>query len=755
MTRTFEPLRSLERPDKHFLGTGEGVLYAPPFPLFQDSAGFWDVFHYHLHAFSPGFTWTLLDERGLPLRLERKRREWTPARIRTTFQTGGGIAVTEKRAVSGWDSLLARVSVRNLSRKPVELRLLLWTAVGADGLRPGSPPAEKDGRIAQWIVSRTPYDAELGWALGASPGPGSFGVQLAEGQPAGAAANLPAWEMTPFSERLRRSASLGNTVRATGVSPEGLLYIGIERRLVLEPGDARACHLALALGPDPGAAAENLHRTLEPEDPMEEAEARWRRFFDEVPRLECSDEHVLAAYWYRWYGLRLNAFSRPFGAYRHPAVCEGIEYFRSPISYSAQCHMREMRWHPDGGHAKGSLLNFIEHQLEDGSFPGHIHPRGPVPRTFYHADWGAAALDVAAVHEDRAFLERAFEGLSRYAEHFIRDRDEGGTGLFDVWSQYETGQEYMSRYVAARAEEAGRVADWERTIRLKGVDATVYAYRLFEALARIEPYLGRGSGERWRSLAARTAEAIRTRMWDPATGLFQDVRADTLERTGVLAATGFYPHLAGIAGEPHVKGLLANLGDPTRFGTPFPVPATAVSDPLFDAEGLWQGKRHNCPWNGRVWPMAVSHVAEAVLTAATRHPDPALDDAARKLFGSFIRLLFLEGDPRRPACYEHYNPYTGQPCLHRGIDDYMHSTVIDLVIQYAAGVRPTLEGLVFDPRPLGIASLRLENVQVRGRRYDVEVEGGRAVLRSEDRTVAERRMGDGPRLEPITAPATE
>src|SRR4029453_460338 len=85
VTRTFEPLRSLERPDKHFLGTGEGVLYAPPFPLFPDSGGFWDVFHYHVHALSPGFTWTLLDERGLPLRLERKRREWTPARIRTTF----------------------------------------------------------------------------------------------------------------------------------------------------------------------------------------------------------------------------------------------------------------------------------------------------------------------------------------------------------------------------------------------------------------------------------------------------------------------------------------------------------------------------------------------------------------------------------------------------------------------------------------------------------------------------------------------
>jgi hypothetical protein len=245
-------------------------------------------------------------------------------------------------------------------------------------------------------------------------------------------------------------------------------------------------------------------------------------------------------------------------------------------------------------------------------------------------------------------------------------------------------------------------------------------------------------------------------MWDPATGIFQDLRPDTLERTGVLAATGFYPYIAGIPGDPrHIEGLLANLSDPTRFGTPFPVPATAVSDPLFDAEGLWQGKRHNCPWNGRVWPMAVSHVAEAVFTAAGMHgrSHPGLAEAARKLFAGFIRLLFLDGDPRRPACYEHYDPYTGQPCLHRGIDDYMHSTVIDLIVKYAAGIRPSLEGIVFDPRPLGIASLRLENVIVRGRQYDVEVEGTRAVLRSEGRAVAERRMEEGPRLEIVRGDA--
>ena len=41
-----------------------------------------------------------------------------------------------------------------------------------------------------------------------------------------------------------------------------------------------------------------------------------------------------------------------------------------------------------------------------------------------------------------------------------------------------------------------------------------------------------------------------------------------------------------------------------------------MDDPYFDAEADWKGKRTNCPWNGRVWPMTNSHVADALAHAA-------------------------------------------------------------------------------------------------------------------------------------------
>ncbi|MER3459367.1 MAG: hypothetical protein C4309_12720, partial [Chloroflexota bacterium] len=74
----------------------------------------------------------------------------------------------------------------------------------------------------------------------------------------------------------------------------------------------------------------------------------------------CSNPYLERAYWYRWFGLRLNAigtggrFNLP-----HPCIYEGVNagWFRHAISYSAQAHIRELRWRHDPALAQGSLLN--------------------------------------------------------------------------------------------------------------------------------------------------------------------------------------------------------------------------------------------------------------------------------------------------------------------------------------------------------------------------------------------------------------
>jgi hypothetical protein len=84
-------------------------------------------------------------------------------------------------------------------------------------------------------------------------------------------------------------------------------------------------------------------------------------------------------------------------------------------------------------------------------------------------------------------------------------------------------------------------------------------------------------------------------------------------------------------------------------------------------------------------------------------------------------MMFFNGDPGRPNCFEHYNPLTGKGSIYRGIDDYQHSWVVDLLIAYVCGIRPSVDGLVVDPFPFGLAHAAIDDVIIRGRRVRVEV----------------------------------
>jgi len=273
------------------------------------------------------------------------------------------------------------------------------------------------------------------------------------------------------------------------VTDEGLIYAAVHTSLTLTPWDARTVTVALAAGPEGQGTVENLRRILKIENPIEISRLGWREYFQSVPEFTCSDEYLTRYYWYRWYGLRLNTIHAREGNYAHPVVCEGIGYFRAPISYSAVCHMLENRWRHTAELARGSLLTFIDNQRPDGGFRGYIDPHHYRQEMFYHAGWGNALLQLDSIHHAPDFLRDAYAGLSRYVRYFDRERDEEISGLYDIDNHYETGQEYMRRYTAVNPD-ADR-ENWGEVFRLKGVDVTVYLYDLKRALARVARMLGR------------------------------------------------------------------------------------------------------------------------------------------------------------------------------------------------------------------------------------------------------------------------
>ena len=740
-------IRALARGDKWYLGGLDGVVWAPPFPKWLHRPGFWDPAHLLQHEVGPGFSVAILDRGGMEVPLsggpggptgddapapQASHWIWRPGRLTARWAmplptAGGYHRVEEDRRIRRGGIL---ESCWHLPRALAGGHVVGFTAQPADAVA----DLNRTERGVGWmrtVQDRGGRSMTVGMELSGPSTPAWRQVIRSEGLA------VPEWGHSPFAEEppLPQARSGSHTTPGPAAPPAdvdaghtGWTWIAVAFRL----GAEGPVTLRLELRPHFG---EPVWR------PGASPKADWGSFFAGFPAFACGDPHLDRYFDYRVYGLGLNRIEGRWGNVSRPAIAEGPEYFHVPITYSAQCHMMEMRWSAGGRTAWGSLLNFVDNQKPDGSFHGRLYPDHLEGTDFYHANWGDALLAVDDMHPDPAALVRCYEGLSRYARWLDAARDPEQSGMFTVVNHFETGQEYMSRYMAV--DDEADVAGWRPRLRLKGIDITVYAHQLFRALAVIAGRLGRtGDESGWRALQTRCATAVTERMWCPEARLFTDVDGRTFERTGVKAAVGFYPMLAGLAGGRRLDAMLDHLEDPSTFGTPFPLPSSSVDDPRFSAEGIWRGKRRNCPWNGRAWPMTTSHVLEGLLGEWRRDKHRA-GELAADMLARFVRMMFTDGDPGRPNCFEHYNPYTGRACHFRGIDDYQHSWVLDLLARGFAGLHVDAARVEVRPLPHGHPHVSMGPVTARGRTLSVALDEDRATLEIDGERYS------GPRGEPL------
>lgn len=733
------PLDLLSRSDKWYLSAGEGLIWAPPFPAWLDTPGFWDEAHLFEYQLAPLFTVAFVDDTGREIALRPGERRWSPAALEVPYRAAGaGLELSEARMVLPGFVLGSEWQILNVTTQPVRLHAIAWTTAPGDEVEPDEVTYnESELSWARLLKDRKDHVLPVQLQLAMARGTDSWGAVRSE-----ATADQPRFALTPFWDRWDpMRGGLRSTAELDGVSNAGLVYLGVHRALEIEPGGAARLAIALRAVPDLVESATRIEAPAPRKASSFVAASRssWESFFESVPSFRCSDPYFERYWSYRWYGLRLNGIAPGWGNYVTPTVAEGIGYFHQPVAYSAQCHLRELRWARDPEWARGVLRSFVAHQKPDGSFHGRLYANHFEGTDFYHADWGGALLALDGVHPSDAFVREMVPALEGYAEWLLGSRDAEGTGLIDVTDQFETGQEFMSRYQAVDPD-ADR-SEWENRIRLKGVDATVYAYRLFRALAELAPRAGT-EGARWRTRADKTAAAIHKRMWDDKAGMFSDVNPVTGKRTGVSAAVCFYPYFTDLVSAPHLAGFVQNLFDPRQFWKPFPVPSSSGQDPLYDPDATWKGKRMSCPWNGRVWPMANSHIAEAIAHVATGHL-PALRAHAVEFLTKYVRMLFWDGDASRPNCFEHYHPVSGRPSAYRGIDDYQHSWVNDLIVQYVIGLRPGAPGsCVVDPMPFALDGFEARGLPMQGAVLDVAREGDRLVVQVNGREAARGRVGE-------------
>jgi hypothetical protein len=728
----------LARADKWYLSAGEGLIWAPPFPTWLDAPGFWDEAHLFGYPLAPLFTVAFVDDAGRRLPLRTAERRWSPAALEVLYAPLAGLELVESRMVLPGFVLGSEWQIANVSVVPTRLHAVAWTTAPGEEVEPGE---------VQW------NEAELAWGrvLRAGDGailPARFQLALARGTDtwgavrAAATADQPHFTLTPFWDRwdptrggLRCALELG------GVSTDGLVYFGVHRSIEIGPGEAARLAVALRCVPELEETAERADTPAPRRASSFAAASRaaWEAFLDGVPSFRCSDPYFERYWTYRWYALRMLGCAGGWGHFTAPVVAEGVGPRHVATAASAPAQMRELRWAREPEWARNVLRVFVAHQRADGAFPAVIDANAIRGVASPAADWAAAVLALDAVHPSDAFLREVLPALEGYAEWLVRECDRERTGLFDVAPRADGADGCASRFVVVDPE-----ADRPRAagaVRLKGVDATVSAYRLFQALALLGPRGGL-DGARWQARAEATGAALLRRMWDEKHGIFTDVNPATGRRTGVRTALGFVPYDTDLIGGRHLAGLVQALFDPRQFWKPFPVPSASGTDPRYDPDGAWRGKRHDDPWNGRVRPEINSMVAEAIAAVALGHL-PALRAHLAEFVTKAVRMLFWDGDASRPNSFEHYHPVTGRPSAYRGLDDCLLGRVNDLIAQYVIGLRPAGDGeCVVDPMPFSLDGFEARGLPMQGALVDVEREGERVVVRVNGREAARGRVGE-------------
>ena len=116
--------------------------------------------------------------------------------------------------------------------------------------------------------------------------------------------------------------------------------------------------------------------------------------------------------------------------------------------------------------------------------------------------------------------------------------------------------------------------------------------------------------------------------------------------------------------------------------------------------------------------MTNSHIVDVLGICARRFNDDLLRSKTVELMKSFIRMMHFEGDPKRPNCFEPYNPTNGKASTYRGVDDYQHSWVNELIMKYLVGINFEEDAIIVDPFPFD-ESFMVSKVSIRGKELDV------------------------------------
>ena len=292
----------------------------------------------------------------------------------------------------------------------------------------------------------------------------------------------------------------------------------------------------------------------------------------------------------------------PFISARYPGVwLESSVYVALQYAWS----------NPDGITVAENAVNlFLDHQTPDGQLPCYI-----IDTSFEHSRYGDETIGYSQIQEcmslgrlclmvykingDRGFLRRCYDAVSSWDGWLCRNRMTTGRGLIELFCGYDTGHDNSGRFVDISCPRNYKYAekrhhnaavlppdDGVTPMLAPDMNCTFYASRV--ALAEMAEILGMPSeAEAWREKARDVKEKLFDYCYNAEDAFFYDVDRHGNQRN-YLSVSILHLFMEHVLDPVEDSALIRtiyerHLKNPREFWTPYPFPATAVSDPYWQS----------------------------------------------------------------------------------------------------------------------------------------------------------------------------
>lgn len=627
-------------------------------------------------------------EKNKEIKFKVKEHRWYPTHTETVFQARG-LHLSEEKFITLDDQAISRMSLENTGRRPRLLNITITT-----------PPTLRLHAAILWENKNKDF---VKWKT---------------------TLNLK------FRNTLNAVVDRYLLVRAPGfkgketASPKGTF---LERSLRLGPGRAARLMIVFGINEDEEHLHAKVRTTLRRKNPLGTHIRAYNRWFkDNTPRFSTDDPYLEKIYYYRWFVARRNMLDPAVDNIKYPAIYEGKAGFEGVVSFSLPHQIIETRWLRNPLYAFSQIRNLIVGQITEGLSRGRW-------RDDYlnWIPWSAWLL--YQVHPDKEFLREIYQPMRAYVRQEMSPfYDEDGDLLPTVRGSFRTGMEYQpSFFYFTRPRWDHTVSSpWgrEEETALERVDEASYFYLNVLAISKMARVLGEmGEAARYEHLARKIKAAVIQHMWDEKSKFFYDIHPISHKKAfAAKCIVGFYPFFASIADTRHLN-IFEHLANKKEFWTPWPAPTVSRDCPAYSPTPHWKVGPHaskqkpnfyRCSWNGPVWPLANSLLAESLARAAKMSGDKKLTCLFSGFMRKFILLHFKDRDINCPWLVEHYNPETGEPLS--PFHDYFHSWFDDLIIRHIVGFTPRDDGkLELHPLDIGLDEFQMEGIYYRGMNIDI------------------------------------